>query len=269
MPNHPPTPTPPLDYHATSFSQGRMDFAWEALSPEERAQAYADWAAGKGLLGGHPRLRPGSELLPPWGIDHPFFRGLTLDDERGWNGERWRAALAWDRPLEIEVGFGRGDFILDRANRHPETLFLAYEVKTKAVRLALALAERMGLENLWFSDDDTRFSLPLVMPDGRADGVHVLFPDPWWKKQHHIKRIFTPPFVDLLAAKLRPGGLLHFKSDVQEYGELVRYLVAQNPAFTDHDPALAERIGPYVPTHREAWCGRKGLPFWSYFFERA
>ena len=66
MPNQPLTPpTSPLDYHATSFSQGRMDFAWEELTPEERAQAYADWAAGKGLLGGHPRLRPGSELLPP------------------------------------------------------------------------------------------------------------------------------------------------------------------------------------------------------------
>jgi tRNA (guanine-N7-)-methyltransferase len=245
-----------------------MDFAWEALTLAEREQAYADWTAGKGLLGGDPRQRPGSELLPAWGIDRRFFRVLTLDDDRGWNGSQWRADLATSRPLEIEVGFGRGDFILDRAIRHPQTIFLAYEVKTKAVRLALSRIERLALDNLWLSDDDTRFSLPLVVPDGRADVVHILFPDPWWKKQHHIKRIFSPPFVDLLAAKLKPGGLLHFKSDVQDYGELVRYLVAQHPAFRDHDPALADGMGPYVPTHREAWCGRKGLPFWSYYFQR-
>ena len=72
--------------------------------------------------------------------------------------------------------------------------------------------------DLWLSDDDARFNLPRVVADGRVDIFHILFPDPWWKTQHIDKRLFSPPFVDLLAAKLRPGGLLHFKSDVQEYG---------------------------------------------------
>ena len=98
-----------------------------------------------------------------------------------------------------------------------------------------------SLENLWVSDDDVRFNMPLVVEDGRLAAVHVLFPDPWWKPQHHVKRLFSPPFVDLLAAKLQSGGLLHFKSDVQEYGEFVRYLVEGNGAFMAHDPALAER----------------------------
>ena len=47
-----------LDYHSTSFSAGRMDFTWGELSGEERRQAYADWEAGKGLIGGDPRKRP-------------------------------------------------------------------------------------------------------------------------------------------------------------------------------------------------------------------
>ena len=94
-----------------------MDFTWEELTAEERARAYADWAAGKGLVGGDPRHRPGAELLPAWGIDQFFFRTLALDDARGDNGARLRAALAGDRPLEIEIGYGRGDFLLDRAQR--------------------------------------------------------------------------------------------------------------------------------------------------------
>lgn len=74
--------------------------------------------------------------------------------------------------------------------------------------------------------------------------------------------------MDLLAEKLHSGGLLHFKSDVQEYGELVRYLVEQHGAFAAHDPALAERIGPCALTHREHWCGVHGKPVYAFYFVR-
>ncbi len=267
------TPQSPLDYTPTTFSQGRMNFTWAALSDEERAQAYADWEAGKGLIGGDPRRRPGSELLPKWGLDRPFFRTLALDDARARNGERLRAELASERPLEIEIGYGRGDFLLDRARRFPQRLFVGYETKTKATRLMLERIERMnterlGVHNLWLSDDDVRFSLPRVVPDGRAEAIHVLFPDPWWKEQHQDRRLFSPPFVDLLAQKLRPGGMLFFKSDVEEYGELVRYLVEHHADFAEHDAALSSRIGDYVPTHREHWCWRNEKPVFGYYFKR-
>jgi len=258
----------PLSYTPTAFSQGRMDFAWEELSAEERARAYADWEAGKGLIGGDPRQRPGSAALPAWGIDQPFFRTLAMDDARGDNGARLRGALAAAQPLEIEIGYGRGDFLLDRARRFPERLFVGYEIKTKATRLFLARIARAALTNLWVSDDDARFNLPRVIPDGRVNAFHVLFPDPWWKEQHRVKRLFSPPFVDLLAAKLPPGGLLFFKSDVQEYGELVRYLVEQNAAFAASDPALASVIGDDAPTHREHWCQQHGKPVFSFYFVR-
>ena len=261
-------PNPMLDYGPTHFSQGRMDFAWEELSESERAQAYADWEAGRGLIGGDPRFRPDSHLLPHWGLDLPFLRALALDDGRASNGARLRAALASGCQVEVEIGFGRGDFLLDRAARLPQTLFIGYETKTKATRLALARIARFGLENVWLSDDDARFNMPRVLPEGRLDAIHILFPDPWWKNEHRVKRLFSPPFVDLLARALRPGGLLHFKTDVEEYGALVRYLVEQHPAFAPHDPALAARIGPYAPTHREQWCVRNGKGVWGLYFER-
>ena len=245
-----------------------MDFTWEELSDEDRAQAYADWQAGKGLIGGNPRQRPGSDLLPDWGMGEPFFRGLAMDDARADNGARLRAELDSARPLEIEIGFGRGDFLLDRGARHPERLFIGYETKTKATRLFLQRLPRLGLTNVWASDDDCRFNLPLVIPDGRAEQIHILFPDPWWKPQHQVKRLFSPPFVDLLAAKLAPGGLLHFRSDVADYGELVRYLVEQHDGFLPHDPALAARIGPSAPTHREFWCQARNRPVYAYYFQR-
>ncbi len=257
-----------LHYNPTSFSAGRMDFAWEELSEAERRQAYVDWEAGRGWIGGDPRRRPGSERLPDWALGSPFFRTLALDDERSAAGAALRADLASDKPLEIEIGFGRGDFLLDRSARHPDVVFIGYETKTKAARLMLQRLARFELGNVWISDDDARFSLPRLLPAGRADALHILFPDPWWKSQHIVKRLISPPFVDLAAEALRPGGLFHFKSDVQEYGELVRYLVEAHPAFGAHDPALAERVGEFAPTHREHWCLRHGRPVFAFYFER-
>lgn len=260
--------TPRLEYTPTSFSTGRMDFAWEELSDAERAQAHADWEAGKGLIGGDPRRRPGSGRLPAWGLDQPFFRALALDDPAAANGERLRLRLAEAERVEVEIGFGRGDFLLDRAARLPDTLFLGYETKTKATRLLLNRIERFGLRNLWVSDDDGRFNLPRVLADESVHIVHVLFPDPWWKDQHRVKRLFSPPFVDLLGGKICIGGLLHFKSDVKEYGELVEYLVTGHDAFSPNRPELAAAIGEHAPTHREHWCQQHARPVYTYAFAR-
>lgn len=257
-----------LPYTPTNFSQGRMDFAWEELSEAERAQAYVDWEAGRGLIGGDPNRRPGHELLPAWGLNRPFLRTLALADARGDNGARFAAALASGAPLEVEIGFGRGDFLLDRAQRHPDRLFLGYETHSKATRLALERTLNLGLANLWVSDDDARFSLPRLLPPGRVEAMHILFPDPWWKETYKVRRLFSPPFVDMLARLIAAGGLLHFRSDVEEYGNLVRYLVEQHGAFAAHDAALVERLGPTAATHREQWCARHGKPVWAYTFAR-
>lgn len=257
-----------LDYHSGSFTQGRMDFTWEELTDEERRQAYADWEAGRGLIGGDPRQRPDAAWLPAWGVNLPFFRTLALADTRGQNGAHLAAMLASSRPLEIEIGFGRGDFLLDRALRYPERLLIGYETKTKTTRLCLARVDRLGITNLWLSDDDCRFNLPRVIPASRVAIFHILFPDPWWKSQYRVKRLFSPPFVDLLANQLQSGGLLHFKSDVAEYGELVRYLVERHPLFHPHDEGLNGRIGEYALTHREFWCQQHARPICAYYFER-
>ncbi len=75
-----------------------MDFAWEELSDEAHAQAYADWEAGKGLIGGDPRRRPGSRAAAGVGHRPPFLPRFCLDDPRGHNGGNcaacWRVDAA-------------------------------------------------------------------------------------------------------------------------------------------------------------------------------
>ena len=163
--------------------------------------------------------------------------------------------LASDRSVEVEIGYGRGDFLLDRAQRHPHTLFLGYETKTKATRLCLQRVERFQIENLWLSDDDCRFNMPRTFADGRVDAVHILFPDPWWKPQHKSQAaLFATVRRSVGGQASAPVACLYFKSDVQEYGEFVRYLVEQHGDFQAHDPSLAARLGDQALTHREHWC---------------
>ncbi|MEM7539298.1 MAG: hypothetical protein AAF639_44485, partial [Chloroflexota bacterium] len=158
-----------LDYHSTSFTQGRMNFEWEELTDDDIRMSYDNWEAGKGFINGDPRRMPFADQLPPWSLNRHFFRLLAMTDTRGGNGATLTQLIESEQPLEIEIGFGRGDFLLDRAQRYPDRLFLGYETKTKATRLCLQRAERLALENFWVSDDDCRFNMPTMIPDGRVD----------------------------------------------------------------------------------------------------
>ena len=119
------------------------------------------------------------------------------------------------------------------------------------------------MANLWLSDDDCRFNLPRVIDDGGWRRSTSSSRTRGGSRAHQVKRLFSPPFVDLLAAKLQPGGLLHFKSDVQEYADLCAIWWRARAPLAPHDPELAERIGEFALTHRGAWCLRNQRPVYA------
>lgn len=247
------------------FSQGRMDFQWDAPGP---ATAAAPEREDKGLLGGNPWHRPDRHDVPDWARGQPFVRALMRDDGRAANASAFRRCLQAADEIEIEIGAGRGDFLLARAARYPQRLFVGFEVKTKAAGKLLQRVAAADLRQVWICDDDARFGIPRLFPDRRAAAVHILFPDPWWKKEHRARRLFTSAFVSLLARTLRPGGLLHMRSDVAELVRQAALLVAQSQAFLPSDAQLSARLAPYQPTHREMWCQARALPVYTLFCQR-
>ncbi|RME81245.1 MAG: hypothetical protein D6775_14100 [Caldilineae bacterium] len=218
---------------------------------------------GKGLIGGDPRRRPRwLHPLPP----EPA-RAFRLHQSSPEHLQRLQTFLH-HRPLEIEIGSGRGDFILDWAARHPRRHFLAFEVKYKLMRRIVLKAEKQGLGNLWATDDDARYDLPRLLPPASVSVFHILFPDPWWKPKHQARRLFVPPFVDVLGLLLEPGGILRVATDVPGYGDYIVELVEGHPDFLPHDPALAERFADAAPTSRQAFCDEIGRPYTYYFFAK-
>lgn len=120
-------------------------------------------------------------------------------------------------PLEIELGAGRGDFILARAAAMRERNFLAVELAATIAQLMAVRAGRSGLENLRVVRMDARTLVNLMLPPASVDAFHIYFPDPWPKERHIKHRLFTPWFVASLKRKLRADAPLFVATDVAEY----------------------------------------------------
>jgi tRNA (guanine-N7-)-methyltransferase len=136
-----------------------------------------------------------------------------------------------NQPVEIEVGSGRGLFLVNAGTTCPETNFLGIEYDFKEARRAARRLPKRRLENVRILGADARLVFAKYLPDSSAAAIHVYFPDPWWKRRHKKRRIFTGEFLEQAARILVPGGRLHAWTDVEEYFGVMTALVAGNPGF--------------------------------------
>ncbi len=140
------------------------------------------------------------------------------------------ALLSGGGPWEVEIGFGKGRYLLRRSQEDSEARFLGIEVVSKYCRLLVDRGRRRGVENLVGMRGEAIYLMSAVLPRRFARTVHVYFPDPWPKTRHHKRRLFDPERLDLLLDLLLPGGSLVFASDFLEYGGGVRELLHEHPA---------------------------------------
>jgi len=132
-------------------------------------------------------------------------------------------------PWEVEIGFGKGRYLLRRCEESPERRFLGIEIAGEYQQLFVERARRRRLTNWAALRGDALYFLAAVLPAGFADAVHVYFPDPWPKSRQQKRRLFDPESVDLVLGLLRDGGSFSFATDFLDYGELVAGLLAGYP----------------------------------------
>ena len=138
--------------------------------------------------------------------------------------------LPGDGSWEVEIGFGKGRFLLRRATVEPESRFLGIEVARKYYRLAQKRMRKQGLTNVILIGGEALYLLAVTLPAAFARVLHVYFPDPWPKSRHQKRRLFDPESVDLVVGLLEPGGRLYFATDHLEYGDLVADVLGSHPA---------------------------------------
>jgi tRNA (guanine-N7-)-methyltransferase len=165
------------------------------------------------------------------------------------------------QPLEIEIGSGKGRFLLHRAEAHRERNFFGIDYRWRFLKEGVVRAEQRGLTNLVFLKTEAEEIIPHLVPQSSVEIVHIYFPDPWHKRKHHKRRLLTPEFFKLVHASLVPGGLLELATDNFDY------LIAFKAALVEAGDTLwsglresrnARILDPGVQTHFEAKYTRQG-----------
>jgi tRNA (guanine-N7-)-methyltransferase len=148
-------------------------------------------------------------------------------------------------PLVVELGFGRGEFLLGLAAEQPARAFLGVEYSGKRVLKMTRRLARSGLGNLRILEARAEDVVRELLPEGCVETFWVNFPDPWPKKRHHRRRLLQPALVHELALRLVAGGALEVATDDAEYAEAIDAALAGEPLLEN---ALApERFAREVP----------------------
>jgi len=199
------------------------------------------------------------ELWPRYGVEFSP-QPLSLD-----------ALFGRVAPRTLEIGFGNGEHLAALATLHPEHDYLGIEVHRPGVGHLLLLAATNNLTNVRASSHDAVEVLREQIAESSLDEVLVLFPDPWHKKRHHKRRLIQPPFVELIASRLRQGGVLRLATDWEEYAlQMLEVLNAASALFANLSPARdwMPRPEERAPTRFEKRGARLGHGAWDLAFKR-
>jgi tRNA (guanine-N7-)-methyltransferase len=175
-----------------------------------------------------------------------------------------------DRPIHLDIGCARGKFLLDMAQLHPETNFLGIEIRKPLVEFAERAKNELGLTNLHyiFGNINSSASTLLSSLPHSLETVSVQFPDPWFKKKHHKRRVIQPELVTILVDYLAPEGRVFLQSDIEEVAIEMRDRFAEDSRLILHANWLETNPLP-VPTERELYVLGQNLPVYRALLHKA
>ena len=170
----------------------------------------------------------------------------------------------------LEIGFGNGKSLVSMAAAEPEQAFIGIEVHRPGVGALLMGLQEQQLHNMYVYQEDGLEVLEHCLKDNSLARVQLFFPDPWPKKKHHKRRIVQQRFIDLVAQKLQPGGILHMATDWQPYAEHMLAIMEQQTLFNNCAGANNFSDKPaYRPTTKFETRGQKlGHGVWDLLYEK-
>jgi len=131
-------------------------------------------------------------------------------------------------PVEIEIGSGKGTFLVQQARAFDQTCFIGIEWASKFYRFAVDRMGRWGVDNVRLIRTDAAQFIANHVPDNSVDGFHLYFPDPWPKQYHHRRRFFQADNLNRMLCCLKPSGWINIATDHLNYFEQMQKVAQQS-----------------------------------------
>ena len=200
---------------------------------------------------------------------------IRLDLERFEGRLDLPALFGNPRDVELEIGTGKGRFLLLAASSRPETNFLGLEYARAYAERTVERIGKRGLTNVRVARAEAADFLARRLAEDSLAGMHIYFPDPWPKKRHHKRRLIRPEVVARMAQVLRPGGLIRVVTDHPDYARVMREVFGADSRFADESadtalwvlPGMERYLGPGV-TNFEIKYRRQGRPLHRMIWRR-
>ncbi len=199
-----------------------------------------------------------SQDMPPW-QDGPI-------DLKAWFGPESR-----DMPLELEIGCGKGTFLVQQAAQTPQFNYIGLEFARAYWSHTADRCRRNGLTNVKVAHAEAGFFVRNYVPDACLAAVHIYFPDPWPKKRHHKRRLIQAAFLRDLHRVLEAAGLVRIVTDHEDYHEWILAAAREvqelfDPLPWQNPPSAPD--GELVGTNFERKYRRESKPFFAMLLRR-
>ena len=133
-----------------------------------------------------------------------------------------------DRPLHLEIGCGKGNFVLGMAQNHPEIDFVAVELVRDVIVMAMEKVMAAEVPNIRFISCDAKILTEIFAP-GEVDRVYLNFSDPWKKSRQHKRRLTFPTFLKIYEEIMGGHGEIHQKTDNRDlFDASLEYFKSEN-----------------------------------------
>lgn len=182
-----------------------------------------------------------------------------------------KIAFGSGEPFELEIGCGKGGFLLQRARENPQVRLLGIEWANKYFKYAADRMSRWGIENVRLMRTDARQFVIHHLPANCLSALHVFHPDPWPKKRHHKRRLFQPDLVAAATRALVPGGRWAIQTDHAEYYAWIVELMdrAEGLERTAYEDAEYGIVEDGAGTNFEIKYRREGRRIYSIAYRKA
>ena len=183
--------------------------------------------------------------------------------------------IEYNKPLHLDIGCGSGNFLINLAKSNHKWNYIGLEIREKLVNKSKLKLKDESIDNLFFAFGNAEYLIEdciAKFPADKVSSVSFNFPDPWFKKKHHKRRIIQPKLIHKISQLMVNGGCISIKSDVEELFEYMDMTIINSKFFSSYVYEDSEKFNSYNPlnlkTNRENYVTGKNLKVFERLYKK-